>query len=357
MTVDNSDATVDTTSVEFAAKGIEGLFSATPEDRKSATPTAKGSDTSHSEDSDDADDALDDADETDTDATEDATDDAEADEDTATEDESEESEDENTDDAERAATSAHKVKINGQEVEVTLDELKRGYSRTEDYTRKTQAHAEAVKTFEKDVVTPLRAERQQYNESLGKLETILTTLMPDKEPDWAALRETLPPDEFTAQLLSYQKGQESLKKVQAERAAISEKEQADAREQFLTNLKAEEQKMLEVFPEWKDPTKLAKGQTKLREYAKSMQFTDEQIAGIADHRLMVLLDKARRFDLGEAKRPAIKNKIDNAIKSTKAPQKAASRDAKSTEFGKLKGKAARTGRVEDAADAIEAILG
>jgi hypothetical protein len=35
------------------------------------------------------------------------------------------------------------VKVDGKEVEVTLDELQKGYSRTQDYTRKTQQIAEA----------------------------------------------------------------------------------------------------------------------------------------------------------------------------------------------------------------------
>jgi hypothetical protein len=37
------------------------------------------------------------------------------------------------------------VKVDGKEVEVTLDELQKGYSRTQDYTRKTQQIAEARK--------------------------------------------------------------------------------------------------------------------------------------------------------------------------------------------------------------------
>jgi hypothetical protein len=38
------------------------------------------------------------------------------------------------------------VKVDGKEVEVTLDELQKGYSRTQDYTRKTQQIAEIEET-------------------------------------------------------------------------------------------------------------------------------------------------------------------------------------------------------------------
>ena len=50
------------------------------------------------------------------------------------------------------------VKVDGKEVEVTLDELQKGYSRTQDYTRKTQQIAEARKQTEAELQA-VRAER------------------------------------------------------------------------------------------------------------------------------------------------------------------------------------------------------
>jgi hypothetical protein len=42
------------------------------------------------------------------------------------------------------------VKVDGKEVAVTLDELQKGYSRTQDYTRKTQQIAEVRKQVEQE---------------------------------------------------------------------------------------------------------------------------------------------------------------------------------------------------------------
>lgn len=67
--------------------------------------------------------------------------------DTETEDEvveSDEDEDEETDevsDAEESDDEKYVVKVDGEEIEVTLDELAKGYQRQADYTRKTQALA------------------------------------------------------------------------------------------------------------------------------------------------------------------------------------------------------------------------
>jgi len=64
------------------------------------------------------------------------------------------------------------VKVDGKEVEVTLDELQKGYSRTQDYTRKTQQIAEIRKQVEAETEA-VRAERAQYAQMLGALQAQL----------------------------------------------------------------------------------------------------------------------------------------------------------------------------------------
>jgi hypothetical protein len=52
-----------------------------------------------------------------------------------------------------------KVKVDGQDTEVTEDELLKGYSRTQDYTRKTQKVAEERKAVERRSSAQVRDER------------------------------------------------------------------------------------------------------------------------------------------------------------------------------------------------------
>lgn len=66
------------------------------------------------------------------------------------EEESESEETEETEEQEEQPKS-YLVKVDGEEVEVTLDELQKGYSRTQDYTRKTQALAEQRKEAEAEL--------------------------------------------------------------------------------------------------------------------------------------------------------------------------------------------------------------
>ena len=60
-------------------------------------------------------------------------------------DEAEESEEVEGEEESQPQVRTFKVKVDGEEVEVPEDELLKGYSRTQDYTRKTQQLAEQRK--------------------------------------------------------------------------------------------------------------------------------------------------------------------------------------------------------------------
>ncbi len=59
-------------------------------------------------------------------------------EDASDEETSEEQSEEEEEPEEQEQQQTFTVKVDGKEVSVTLDELQKGYSRTQDYTRKTQ---------------------------------------------------------------------------------------------------------------------------------------------------------------------------------------------------------------------------
>ena len=69
------------------------------------------------------------------------------------------------------------VKVNGEELEVTKDELLRGYQREADYTRKTQKLAEERRMVESEF-QQVRAEREQYATVLVQLQQKLQEMAP-----------------------------------------------------------------------------------------------------------------------------------------------------------------------------------
>ncbi len=82
------------------------------------------------------------------------------------------------------------VKVDGQDIEVTQEELINGYSRQQDYTRKTQELSQKRKTIEQQ-----QAELAQrdaiYSQLLPKMEAQLKGELAN-EPDWSKLYEDDP---------------------------------------------------------------------------------------------------------------------------------------------------------------------
>jgi hypothetical protein len=98
-------------------------------------------------------------------------------EDAPDEESSEEQSEEQEEPEEQEQQQTFTVKVDGKEVSVTLDELQKGYSRTQDYTRKTQQIAEVRKQVEQETHA-VRAEREQYAQLLGALQAQLQSSEP-----------------------------------------------------------------------------------------------------------------------------------------------------------------------------------
>lgn len=200
------------------------------------------------------------------------------------------------------------VTVDGKEETVTLAELRQGYSRTSDYTRKTQALAETRKQFEAEAAA-VREERAEYVELLPKLRERLAEGM-GPEPDWDALRAQDPAqaavlwqkrEERRRQLDALQKEEaEKRSKLEQERAAIEEEIKVEQRN-----------KLLEKLPSWRDQ-KVAKTESdQIVSTLRNLGFEDGEIA-FHDHRALLLARKAAKYDALMAKKPELEQKRSKA---------------------------------------------
>lgn len=243
------------------------------------------------------------------------------------------------------------VKVDGKEVEVTLDELQKGYSRTQDYTRKTQQVAEARKAAEAELQA-VRAEREQYAQLLGALsEQVKAAAEP--QIDWDRLyRED--PIEYVRQREVMRENKEKAAAIQAEQQRLAEIAQQEQMQQFQAVKAKEAQALIEAIPSWKDPAKAKAEKAMLVEFGQKMGFTPQELGNIFDHRVVLALRKAALYDQIEAKRQGIKPVTNNGPKPAKPG--AAGRVSQMSDSVRAKQRLAKTGRVEDAASAIELLL-
>lgn len=258
-------------------------------------------------------------------------------------------EDEETKEEEEPQTFT--VKVDGKEVTVTLDELQQGYSRTQDYTRKTQQIAEVRKQVEQESQA-IRAERAQYAQLLGALEQQVQQAA-EPQIDWDRLYQE-DPIEWVRQKELVRENQTKYAAIQSEQqrlAEISRQEQAQSMQAFLAQ---EQDKLMEVLPEWKDPAKAKAEKALLIEFGQKAGFQPEELKNIFDHRVVNVLRKAALYEQMMSKRGNIKPVTNNGPRPAKPG--AAGRVSTASESTRAKQRLAKTGRVQDAVSAIELLL-
>ena len=242
------------------------------------------------------------------------------------------------------------VKVDGKEVDVTLDELQKGYSRTQDYTRKTQQIAEVRKQVEQETQA-VRAERQQYAQLLGALQAQLQVSEPQVDLDRLYNED---PIEWVRQKEVLRDRQEKAYAIQAEQQRLSQLSQQEQQRAMEEHLESQKDALLAALPEWRDPKKAKAEKALVLESAKSVGFSDEDLKSVYDHRLVLLLRKAAMYDQMVSKRQGIKPVVNNGPRPAKPG--AAGRVSTTTESTRAKQRLAKTGRVDDAASAIELLL-
>lgn len=243
------------------------------------------------------------------------------------------------------------VKVDGKEVEVTLDELQKGYSRTQDYTRKTQQIAEARKQTEAELQA-VRAEREQYAQLLSALETQVQQVA-QPNIDWDRLYQE-DPIEWVRQREVMRENQEKAAAIQSEKqrlAQISQQEQAQLMQQ---KLQQEQEALLAAIPDWKDAKKAQAEKAMLVEFGQKIGFTPEELKSVVDHRAVLMLRKAALYDQMMSKRGNIKPVTNNGPRPAKPGS--AGRISNTTEAVRAQQRVAKTGRVDDAANAIYQLL-
>ena len=270
------------------------------------------------------------------------------------EDESEivdESEEEAT---EEEPTPTYKVRVGKEEVEVPLDELLKGYSRTADYTRKTQEIADQRKAVEAEKAKIEEASklRDTYAQRLGIIEQMLK--QQDSGEDLASLKET-DPIGYAVKVAEQAEREKQLSAVRAEQQRIAQQQQGEQQEKLKTYLAQEAQKLAEAIPEMNDPAKGQAIRTDIRNFAQKLGYSEQELSQVYDSRAVTALYKAMQYDkLMSGKGDATK-KVQQAPKMLK-PGTSTPEARQSQEVKQLRGRLKKSGKARDAASLFERFL-
>lgn len=265
-------------------------------------------------------------------------------------------EDYDSDEDEDSQPENFTVKVAGEEISVDLDELKNGYSRTADYTKKSQALAEERKQFGQDRDAVL-LERQQYSQLLGALQQQLTAF-DEPAPDFDRLYDEDPIEGARQERQYRQRTEQRQQKMQAiaiEQQRVNDANAQEQQQQMRGLIQSEAAQLSDLIPEWKDDKIANKQREQLREYLIDQGVAEEELGALVRANHIKVLRKAMLYDQGQ-KRVRKAQKAGQGGKTVRSGSrqqqvKPSQRKTKAA-FQRLK----QNGSTENAASIIESML-
>ena len=239
----------------------------------------------------------------------------------------------------------HRVKVSGQELEVTLDELKAGYSRDSDYRQKTHS----LGLEKRDLETQKTSLRQSYDTRLSELNDLIATADATVRQQQGSedLQKLYDEDPTAAARLDYQLRQQN-RQLEEVRSKAKEAQQNQYNEFLATQRELAATKI----PEFADPNKADTFKVNMRNSLRNYGFNDQEIGQLADHRFLMVAKDAMSYQNLKDKKPIVQKKVANAPKVVKAgiakSGTSSGREAIRQKIGKLR----KSGHLKDAHSAI-----
>jgi len=239
----------------------------------------------------------------------------------------------------------HRLKVNGQEIEVSLDELKAGYSRDSDYRQKT--HNLGMEKRELD--SQKESFRQTYDTRLQELNDLIATADATVRQEQGShdLQKLWEEDPTAAARLDYQMRQKT-RQLDDVRSKAREAQQ----KQYDEFLNTQRELAAQKIPEFADPNKADQFKVSMRNSLRNYGFNDQEIGSLADHRFLMVAKDAMNYQNLKDKKPIVQKKVANAPKVVKAGVAKSSTSSGREGIRNKINRLSKTGHLKDAQSAI-----
>lgn len=239
---------------------------------------------------------------------EDEDDEGEIEEDLTEEDEEDESESKSR----SVADAVHRIRDGDEEIEVTTEELKNGYLRQRDYSKKTRALSEAREKIKAEA-TEVANDRQLYRERAEAYAALLERLGDPLDADikqfeavdWAKLKAS-DLAEYLLKRDEYQQVLERRRALQSETARLKAQQEEEAAKETARARQALGETLLspEYFPQWQDQERRKADVSAMEKTALADGFSREELAQTLDPRVWKTLWKAAQYDKIKSRKSA-----------------------------------------------------
>lgn len=257
-------------------------------------------------------------------------------------------------DEEQESEPTYRIKMAGEEREITQRELIKLAQQGADYTKKSQQVSEQRKALEAEsnAIQEAKQLRNEYAQRLEAMQQMLQAQQPEDDLDYLQEND---PIGYAVKVADMTRREKQMNAINYERQRIAQQQQAEVSEHQRRHVAAEANKVTELIPDYSDPKKGAALRNELRSYAKSIGYTDEEIGAVYDARTVKALYDAMQYQKLVESKPGVSKKVQSApkmIKPGNSSTKTSTSESQKRQFNKLKA----TGRVRDAANLFEKFL-
>ena len=197
-----------------------------------------------------------------------------------------------------------------------------------------------------------QSERQQYANALGQLvQQSMTGLEEYSNVDWETLKED-DPIAYITKRDELRDAQDRVRGMQEQQAYAQQHQDAEMQRAVQMRTNEERKLLLDKVPEWQDKDTRNESFSTIRAYATEQGFSDEEISSLIDHRSMIVLMKAQKYDdlqNSDIKSKKVKNKPNVVRSGTPVGKSATSKAKRAAKMKRLRG----SGHVDDAASILE----
>ncbi len=245
------------------------------------------------------------------------------------------------------------VEINGNTV--TGKELKQGYLRHADYTKKTQELAESKKRYDAVQVdaNTLRAEQKQALDHYGRLLSIEFQGL--AEPNWAELAEN-DQAEYVKQKENWNRKNALVKAHYDAMADLNAKNAEFAKQFHLESQTKAFEEMGNRYPEFKDPKTANAVLGQIEGYLINRGFSDADIESIANPEIIDIIYRALKYDQQQANVQKAVKHVESKPRITAPGTGTKSASSSDQKFRADAARLKQTGSINDAAALISRLL-
>lgn len=232
-----------------------------------------------------------------------------------------------------------------KDADVTIDELRLGYMRQDDYQRKTQEVSKAKQSAQEEAMKAVAQLREQSMQELRTMDAYITQIAaPEMQGvNWNSLASS-DPAEFVRlshranqlQALKQQIGQK-LQQAEQQRMQQSEMQRAQALEQAQAQLATD-------IPNWD-----ASLQQALVKSGREYGFSDDELAKIDDPRFVKVLHAAHQWAALQSKGPIADKKVSTVPKILKSGAQPSRSDKTRVQYDALRTRIKKSGGKDHAA--------